>query len=534
MALSVIWLSVILGAALGLWQRITTRATGPIRTFAVVAATLVVGLSLLPHAIESEGLWGLVAAAGGLALIPALDRLVRFSFRDVNTGDLRLEVGFIGLSVHRFGDGVVMAVDGHGNDLLWAVGAHEVPIVALVTLVYARRGIAEALVRAMLLGLVSSLGYWLVRVVPATGHDLHGWADAIAAGILLHIVADTGLTQELRNVRERTLDVLGGLSGMALVLLPGSDHAPEPSFIHRILAHALDTVPWLGVGLLASAALAAAGVDWARARPNVSVFLVAFGSALGLECVALSAHLLGGPFAVLGAAGALTLGTAAAVAASTLGPVAHLSGLPPGAAALPAAAAQGFGRRWWALFEERLFRVGGWFLLGLLGASYIDAFALPGALEVTGTAAQAAIGGAIGIAAFICPPAVLPLVASLVFKGLEPGVALAGLLLGPAARLLAVRWPKEHLARARWFCAVVALAVLAWGIGALANRLLEPASAPAGAAGGALEWVALVALSAVLARRIWHTGIRSWMGASLTERLGEARRDHPPLELHAH
>ena len=80
----------------------------------------------------------------------------------------------------------------------------------------------------------------------------------------------------------------------------------------------------------------------------------------------------------------------------------------------------------------------------------------------------------------------------------------------------------------------MALAVLAWGIGALANRLLEPSSAPAGAAGGALEWVALVALSAVLARRIWHTGIRSWMGASLTERLGEARRDHSPLELHAH
>jgi hypothetical protein len=46
MALAVIWLSVVVGVVLGLWQRVATRTTGPIRTFALVAAGLVVALSL--------------------------------------------------------------------------------------------------------------------------------------------------------------------------------------------------------------------------------------------------------------------------------------------------------------------------------------------------------------------------------------------------------------------------------------------------------------------------------------------------------
>lgn len=533
MALSVIWISVILGAALGLWQRVTTRATGPIRTFAVVAATLVVGLSLLPHAIESEGLWGLIAAAAGLALIPALDRLVRAVFREANTGDLRLEIGFIGLSVHRFGDGVVMAVDGHGNDLLWAVGAHEIPIVALVTLAYARRGLVEALARAVLLGLVSSLGYWLVRVVPETGHDLHGWADALAAGILIHIVADTGLAQELRNGRERALDVLGGLLGMLMVLLPGNDHAPAPSLGERMWAHALDAAPWLGLGLVASAALAASSLPWPRARSSLSTSFAALGSALGLESLLLSAHLLGWPFAAVEVAGAIALGTGAAVAVTALRLAAGASGQDAGATL--AASGPGFARRWWAFFDERLFRVGGWFLLGLLGTGYIDTFVPPGALSLTGPLAWLVIAAALALAASICAPAVLPMLASLLEKGLDPGVALVGLLLGPAGHLLAARCPPGHLLRARSLSALLGLGALAWGIGAVASRLLEPSAPQAGTSGaGALDGLAVVVLGAVLARRVWHTGIRSWMGASLAERGADARGEHAGLELHAH
>ena len=123
MALAVIWMSVAAGIALGLWQRVAGHATGPIRTFAVVAAGLVVVVSLLPHAIESKGLGGLGAALASVAIVPALERVFRIAFRRVTAEGLRLELGYVGLLVHRVGDGAVMGVGGHGSELTWAVGA---------------------------------------------------------------------------------------------------------------------------------------------------------------------------------------------------------------------------------------------------------------------------------------------------------------------------------------------------------------------------------------------------------------------------
>ena len=81
MALAVIWVSVGVGVVLGLWQRIAARTTGPIRTFAVVAAGLVVALSLLPHAIASEGLAGLCVALLGIALRNLIGNAWKFSGR---------------------------------------------------------------------------------------------------------------------------------------------------------------------------------------------------------------------------------------------------------------------------------------------------------------------------------------------------------------------------------------------------------------------------------------------------------------------
>lgn len=532
MALSVIWLSVILGASLGLWQRITMRATGPIRTFAVVAATLVVGMSLLPHALESEGLWGLVAAAGGLAVIPALERLIKLTFRTVNTGGLRLEVGFLGLSVHRFGDGVVMAVDGHGHDVLWAVAAHEVPIVALVTLAYARRGLSEALIRAALLGVASSLGYWFVGVVPETRHDLHGWADALAAGILIHIVADAGFAEELQTARERTFDVLAGLLGMLLVVVPSAEHAATPGLGDHLLSQALATVPWLGAGSIASAALSAQGLRWARSSSALPAWLLALAAALGFESLVLAAHLLGWRLAlawlsgasVLGAAAVLTLGRLGARADLLHGRDAELTPAPPR-----------FARRWWTAFQERWFWLGGWVIVGLLGASYVDAFVPPAALATRAAASSVAIGAALALASGFCAPAAIPLAASLVSKGLEPGVALAGLLLGPAANV-SIEWgAKARLGWLRQWLAASSLAPLAWALGALASAALQPGARQQRAdAGGAIDWLLLGALASVLAARIWRTGIRGWMAASLARPSSSARRAPPPLELHVH
>jgi hypothetical protein len=269
-ALAAIWLSVALGAALGIGQRWAPRVTDPIRTFAVVAATLVVSLSLLPHALACEGIAGLLGAALGYAAIPALERVGLLLFRRADPEAMRLELGYSGLLLHRFGDGLAMSVDGHGYGVLWALGAHEIPIVALVTLAFARRGLRTALLRATALGLSSSLGYWLVSALPtATWHNLHGWADAIAAGVLVHIVAHEGLAEGAarpvgapllepprRSVAQRALDLAAGVVACVLIVALDRDDGPGATdLLRRLLQLALELSPWLCLGLAGRALL---------------------------------------------------------------------------------------------------------------------------------------------------------------------------------------------------------------------------------------------------------------------------------------
>ncbi len=531
MALAVIWISVIAGAALGLWQRMTARTTGPIRTFAVVAASLVVGLSLLPHAIASEGIWGLFAAIGGFIAIPTLERLVTTLFRGMSAHSLRLEVGFAGLMVHRFGDGVVMSVEGHGHELLWALGAHEIPIVALVTLAYARRGVRTALWRAALLGLASSLGYFLVRSMPGTWHEWHGWADAVAAGILVHIVAYEALAEKLQTRKDRAIDVLAAAFGLFVVLLPDvEEHAAAPSIGQGLLGLTLAVAPVLCLGLLASAGV----VTLARRHsagtrhpaPDVSSPVASPGP--GLEALTLSTWLLGWPFAVAQLACGGALAFAARLTATTdvkrdSAASAERSS-DAGSAALHAEPDQRFA----VVLDQLISRVGGWILLGLLGASYIERFVpSSGALASLSMGWQGALLGALSIASSVCTPAAVPLAAALVGKALPPGVALGGLVLGPALKFIEPSLAAAGVGRARRWLSVAVLALLAWGLVTLAALLLDVSLAlPRARAAGVLEWASLGLLGLLVIKTIWQVGIRCWLGASLSGARAVERRGH--------
>ncbi|HKO90901.1 MAG TPA: hypothetical protein VJU61_07110, partial [Polyangiaceae bacterium] len=379
-ALAAIWISVALGAALGIWQRFAPRATDPIRTFAVVAAVLVVGLSLLPHALACEGIAGLVGAGLGYAAIPALEQLGSWLFRHGDARALRLELGYSGLLLHRFGDGIAMSVDGHGYGVLWALGAHEVPIVALVTMAFARRGLSSALSRAALLGLSSSLGYWLVRATPAaTWHELHGWADAIAAGVLIHIVAHEAFEERLgldgaaahiaaaaapraprASLARRALDVSAALSALVLVAISGLEHDAEaPGLLEQLLQLALTVAPLWCLGLFARAFVRSLGRS-----PHSALLERVRRVALDAPVLALSGALLGWPFALLqcGAGLALALGDAPRRAASST----ELPGVELEAARLDG----GRGRRFWQELERGAAELGGWMSLGLLAAAY--------------------------------------------------------------------------------------------------------------------------------------------------------------------
>jgi hypothetical protein len=521
MALAVIWLSVAVGVVLGLWQRVAARTTGPIRTFAVVAAGLVVALSLLPHAIASEGVAGLCVALLGIALVPALERLVRVPFRNVNAETLRLELGFAGLLVHRFGDGVVMAVEGHGSELSWAVGAHEIPIVALVTLAYARRGLAPALVRAVLLGLASSLGFWLVRAMPDAWHDFHGWVDAIAAGILVHIVAYEALPERLETARERASDGLGAVLGLLIVLWPSFEQQPEvPNIARAVLGAALRAAPFLLLGLAGSAALLVyrrrsqptltrPGVNAARPWPAVEAFTLAAGC-LGWR-VGLGYWLV-----------ATLLAWLTQLAVQRLAP-------PPSAD--DTAPAPGASLRFWAVAEGLILRVGGWIALGLLAACYIESFvAAEPALRTLGLGARGAFVLALALPASVCTAGAVPIAAALVGKGLSPVLAVAGLALGPVLGAGLGALARAGLGKPRAVLMLSPLALVGIALALWLDATLAPAGMPVPpSTASALEWAAFAALAALGVRSVWRVGIRGWLGSSL-QALGPFTRRH----AHAH
>ncbi|MEY4549267.1 MAG: hypothetical protein RL685_5462 [Pseudomonadota bacterium] len=520
-ALAAIWLSVVLGAALGVWQRFAPRVTEPIRTFAVVAAALVVSLSLLPHALECEGILGLLGAALGYAAIPALERLGMALFHRVDPRALRLELGYAGLLLHRFGDGVTMSVEGHGYGVLWALGAHEVPIVALVTLAFAQRGLGVALARATALGLSSSLGYFLVSALPAASwHALHGWADAGAAGVLLHIVAHEGLRLQApapsaeatslqpRSLPQRLLDLGAGLLACALIATLGLDHdSGALQLLQHLLRLALQVSPWLCVGLLLRVALRRTQLVRGRRLEPLLRAVDPATLACSLALLGLSfagAHAL---LSILPAAGFLGLRGMYERRAA----VADVS--PPEQTPLPS---------YGVALEQDVVQLIGWVLLGFLGAAYVQAYVAPLGLEGGSALVRLAWAAAIAGLARSSAPAAVPLAAALVAQGLPPGAALAGVVLGAcaplsfSAPLLSGRARGLVLpmraARAVLLLLLAAASVLA----ALPGTALPSFGAPSTSlSGSALSWLSLAALLAFVVRRIWQTGVRTWLVTSL-------------------
>jgi hypothetical protein len=399
-ALAAIWLSVALGAALGIGQRWAPRVTDPIRTFAVVAAALVVSLSLLPHALACEGIAGLLGAGLGYAAIPALERVGLLLFRRADPEAMRLELGYSGLLLHRFGDGVAMSVDGHGYGVLWALGAHEIPIVALVTLAFARRGLRTALTRAGALGLSSSLGYWFVSALPAaTWHELHGWADAIAAGVLVHIVAHEGLAERgaqpvgaplleppRRSAGQRALDLGAGAVACILIVALDRDDGPGATELLRLLLRlALELSPWLCLGLAGRALL--------ELRSEAS-----------------------------------------------------RTGAPRLRAAL----------------QRGVVQLAGWTLLGLLAATYAAAFSA-GSAGLLSTPERLGWSLVAAALAYACAPAAAPLAAVLVSLGVPGVAAVALLLLAPLARALVAAAPSPRT-RSQSLVVALGGAALALGV----------------------------------------------------------------------
>jgi hypothetical protein len=201
----VVIIPVVLGAMLALAPSSGSTFVRPIRAFSFTASWAVILLHLLPESFASIGVGSVAMFAGGLSVPALLNRLAARTHPALSseTGKPRsplvgLEAGYLGLLVHRFGDGLALGAVGGSLSFGYALvsvyvalAAHSVPVVAAATLAFVTaHGRRVGLVRAFGLAVAGVLGVAATSLVPFDSfHRAAGWVGAVVAGLLAHVVS---------------------------------------------------------------------------------------------------------------------------------------------------------------------------------------------------------------------------------------------------------------------------------------------------------------------------------------------------------
>jgi hypothetical protein len=490
--------SALLGGALALAARRRDALLELTRTFAFTAAAGVVGFHLLPEVLPGLGPTALLWIAAGFVLPWLLEAGARvlgprlLARRGIRGMRVAAEVGFAALLFHSLFEGFALlaTLQGRENptDLEIAIVAHHAPLTAAVALPFLDLlGVRATLVRVGLVALVGALGVALGNLVPglASGADaaVLQRATAVAAGALLHVVADEIREQRFSSATARALDLLAAAAGVALAglgaFLDVRTTGRIVEFVRTATALALGVAPALVASIAAEALARRQRLrDWLRA-PFEGLFST--GALLGWPAAAIRAALA----ALLSAGPRLLRGQA---------PV-----RPP------------------ASFADELARRGPWLVMLLFLAAAVHVLAPPRWFSTPGPAGVVLVAASLATAARASASGAILLACALVHRGFAAGLALPFLALG----VLPLR--RANLARSVLVAALAFPAAL--GAGAALERLpllreasqtaasvlaraqfpvgAQLASAPAATACAAL----LVALALALALR---SGVRGW------------------------
>jgi hypothetical protein len=276
----------------------------PVRAFAVMAVAMAIAVHILPEAIDGGGWWVLVVAAIGLVAPIALSRVTaRLGARHRRTA---AELGYAAVLVHQLSDGLALGAATRGGgeihhwDLLIGIGAHTVPLIAMLTLTFAelggRRG---AVLRALGLLAATLVGIALTRLDDHLLPSAEPWLNAAVSGLLLHVLVHDSGDREV-PAATRPLEALGVALGAALPFLTGGHE-------HGAITHAvrenlelvvLGAAPWIVAGgalavLAARGALAVLAARGHRRTPRQLVATVTGPiTALGLVAAAYAATAL--------------------------------------------------------------------------------------------------------------------------------------------------------------------------------------------------------------------------------------------------
>jgi hypothetical protein len=472
----------------------------------------VVVTHLLPEALRELGpLSILLFFAGWFA--PALAHFVGQRSTRGRAAHAVLEAGYWGLVVHHVADGIGLgtytrlpAAEGSHLDVIVALAAHTVPLIAVVSLAYRTTfGARSAVLRSLGLAAASVFGIALSSTVSA--HTIERYAPviaAVAAGLLLHVVTHDLTEDPPVTPLARVLDLGVAALGVAVSLL-GVWHSADPAtrdFAQHLLQLTERTSLVILVALLAAAfslRLPDRASKLGRAALPAGV--------LGAESMLLSIALFG-----FVAAGVRLLLTGAAVA--------WLGGQRDDHESNPAAP----NTPWRARASEALQSSGPWLMLGLLLGGLLS--------SVPVTALSQRPAGLIGLLSMtlianltlVAAPAAVLIAIGLGALGFSSGAVLLFATLAPISGLLGRAWKQRLLASV--VCLLVAFACDRFGVSASAldGSLSE----------GDLGPRAAQALALLLLFGIWQRGARVWLSTIVPPPPHEHEHAHDVHGPHAH
>ena len=516
---------------------------GLLRTFAATAAAAVVLTHLLPDALSGAGLWGgaafLVGLIGPLFLHSLSERLASRQTQ-LSPARLALEAGFIGLLAHHVGDGLGIGayaalpggVLAH-LDVILALIAHTVPLVAVVTLAYrSEYGISVALRRAGALALASVVGVLGSFAVPeAMLATASAWIGALVSGVLLHVVTHDWLEDLPKSHRARLADLAAAALGLSLVMLGGhepghADHGHE--LLTAALGIAQRSAPFLLVALGLTLWLGQrAQQELQKLGKSLPVTLFGqLGFALGAEGLALGLASYGIAW-TLAAFAATTFVPAVAAAVGMLAiAIAGEDAAKASAERLALLPAPTYDRL------RRFDRVTAiWVVAVAVAAVFQTALNDATLYGSLGGGAELVVAGVLGSLLGTGGSNVVAL-AALTEKGLSPGAALLAATLSSAlgAGVLVKLW--RALGQRGFVPVLIWMVCLTAVLGVGLNQVAPIARPLAFPAGVGRACAGLLLLLIVL--RAGQVGVRRWLAGWLTDSAGHRHDHHDHHHAHSH
>ncbi|MBC7792068.1 MAG: permease [Clostridia bacterium] len=566
-ALAIVIVAIALGTALGLFGGRQTLLLQPVYAFGFVAALAVVAGDLLPEAAEALGVVALGMFVIGLLVPTVIEAAARHrSARKSQSGEgASVNIGVFALFIHQLGDGAALGgVVGSGAalDVAVAIGAHSIPLVTLmVTLTAQELGVVRAVLRAVVLGVATILGVIATQLVPAADFAVaQPYTSALVAGVLVHLILHAPPSSIVRPVVARLLELFAIAAAITIVVLGGHEESlfagvVTASFVRLALASA----PALLLGLVAAAGMQTMGArlpaTWMHggprflqalrgavigvplpvctcgvlptarallergASPSLIIGFVTAAPILGLDTFLITARLVSPGFAVGRVLAVICVAVAAAsvvirkLKPSQLAIRARVQGPQSFAARSSAVTKTPLTPPWRRAvhhFDELVFHVVPWTVAGLAIASYLDVVLRANAIDARWI--DVCVVLAIALPSYVSAAAVTPIAAMLLTKGLSPGAALAGLVIGPATDRATIDFLKRSFGLKATVAAltggIVTLLVVAFAVNAWATEVNV-----AIAADSIFARVCTVILVLLGVRSIWQSGIVAWAHA---------------------